>query len=260
MHGVRPEATEPLRRIELAAREVFAPWLSCVLVTGSVLKDDFVPGYSDLDVRVFLAIEALQGTDGPPRLDLALAFRERIGDLRPAAHGFSEFQVNFRPFGDPASGRDLPPGSYRLLYGEPPTFLGEITEQELLKSASCALSDVEGELRRWTAVVIDRTDDRLDQVVRGIGAVLRKSAYSAGVLLTGTPFRVWASDLEALDPVLDTAGLEAVTAFFGLVRRWPKRGLDPDFHRALLHQGFEAMVCLQAWWAMSRGRLALVSA
>jgi hypothetical protein len=260
VHGVRPEASEPLRRIELAAREVFAPWLSCVLVTGSVLKDDFVPGYSDLDVRVFVAIEALQGVGGPPRLDLALAFRERIGDLTPAVHGFSEFQVNFRPYGDPASGRDLPPGSYRLLYGEPPAFLGEITEEELLKSAACALNDIDLELRHWTALIVDRTDDRLGQVVRGIGSVLRSAAYSAGVLLTGTPFRVWASDLEALDPVLDTAGLESLTAFFASLRQWPRRGLDPEFHRILLHQGFDAMAGVQAWWALSRGRLALAPA
>lgn len=257
-YGVNSQAVEPLRRIEAAARDVFGSWLQSVLVTGPAVKDGLVPGFSVLTVHLFVDGEVLR-PDGSLRPDLTLEFRGRIGGLSPQAYGFGEFRVLFQSDLHPSPDQVFAPGAFRLVYGEPPRIVCEITDEGLLRSAEYALDGLSEQRRRWTLAAVDRADDQLAPVLRGIDGVLETAAYSAGVLLTGTPFRVWASDLETLGPMLDTAGLESLTGFFDGVRQWPWRNGALDYQHALLRQGFDAMDDVHSWWTGSRHRLVLAS-
>jgi hypothetical protein len=69
-----PRVDEVVAHILPALRTVFGVHLRAAIVKGSVIKGDFIPFYSDLDIHVFLESAAL--LDGAtPRADSASNLR-----------------------------------------------------------------------------------------------------------------------------------------------------------------------------------------
>ncbi|HEY6738836.1 MAG TPA: hypothetical protein VI076_08290 [Actinopolymorphaceae bacterium] len=249
--------SNPVIRTAEAARQVFGFGLRCVLVTGDAVRGA-VRGLSTLEAQVMVVPELLRAPDAP-RLDLALAFRDRLsGIVRP--DGFGEVDVRFASFDDYPPERRIPaPGSYRVILGEPPACFHEITPDQLLGDARTHLDNLERTIAEILADVVV-PDAALPTVVRRVYRAARPYAYDAAVVLTSTPFRVWASELGAVAPVVESCGMEDLVAFLEDVTDWPRRHHDPLWLRARLDQGVRGLYGVASWWSGSRERLLVANA
>lgn len=246
-----PRVEDAIAHILPALQKVFATHLRAAIVKGSAIKDDFIPYYSDLDLHAFLDRASLLN-DMTPRPELALAFQEAIGALQPEDYGFASFQIFFLTAEFPADWAPPPPGTYRVLLGDPQAIFGEPTPARLIENARWRLDQIAGELSSFVRSMVDKPNRALGRLSRSLGAYLKGQIYNAAVVIAGDPLRVWRSGLDEVIPVLNPVGSPAIQTFFSEVRSWPQRRDQLDYHRVLLHQGLRAMGDLAAWWDATR--------
>jgi hypothetical protein len=135
---------DPARRDALCARVIeaaivaFGRQLRCGILKGSALKGDFIPHYSDFGVHLFVDPAAMQAVD-VPRLDRALAFQAAFGQVDPRAYAVNACQVSFIAGGRYPDGWVKPiPGTYQVVYGEPPPGFAEADSADYVRSARVA--------------------------------------------------------------------------------------------------------------------------
>ncbi len=246
-----PRVDEAVARILPALQAVFGTHLRAATVKGSAIKGDFIPFYSDLDVHAFLAQAALLD-DSAPRPDLALKFREAIGDLEPEAYGFGSFQITFIPAEYPSDWSPSAPGTYRVLVGDPEALFGPSPPARYVSSSRARLDQVAAELASMVRSMVDKPDRALARQARLFGAYLKGQIYNAAVVITGDPLRIWRGRLDEVIQLLEPVGSPAIGRFFSGVRSWPERRGEVEYHRMLIRDGLQAMSDLAAWWAAAK--------
>lgn len=249
-----PRVDDAVAHILPALKTVFSPHLRAAIVKGSAIRGDFIPFYSDLDIHAFLDRAGLLD-DRSPRPDLALAFRDTIGSLDPEAYGFGSFQITFLPTVYPSDWSPSAPGTYQVLLGDPQPIFGPSPPARYMSSSRTRLDDVAPERASLVRSIVDKPDRVLGRHARLVGVYLKGQVYNAAVVITGDPLRVWQSRLDAVIPLLEPVGSPAIRAFFSGVRSWTERRGEPQYHRALIHDGLQAMGDLAAWWAAAKGRI-----
>jgi predicted nucleotidyltransferase len=237
--------------IVAACRSAFGPHLKCVILKGSAVKGDFVPDYSDLDLHAFVDGEILL-SDRTPKLEYALRFQEAIGALDPRAVGASQFQVYFlRADRTPEDWNPSVPGSYEVVYGEPPHALHEWKAFDYVAHAKRNLARISDDRRMLIDRIVDKPNRALATYVRLAGTYLKGHAYSAAIVASGDPVRALGMHttelvayLKGLDP-----SLSAVRRFFDLVAPWEGVERDPPHARAAFRQAIEALEAIERWAA-----------
>ncbi|RKY00431.1 hypothetical protein DRP77_11490, partial [Candidatus Poribacteria bacterium] len=181
---------EPIELIVESIKEVLGDHLRAIILKGSLVKGDFIPGYSDVDIHVLVDDEVMEGPRAL-RLEEALEVQRRIGKLRPQDYGVWGFQIFFLSAQNyPPDWSPPPPGGYVLLYGEIPEGMEETIEEQLRK-ARFSLIRIPGYISYLLERLVDKPDERLVEVVRLTGAILKAVLYNAASLLTGDPPSVW---------------------------------------------------------------------
>lgn len=244
-------ADDALSRIVPVLQQTFGDGLRAAVVTGSVVRGDFVPFYSDLDVHVFLEPRMLLD-EHAPLPHLALAFRDRIGDLTPDDYGFAGFQITFVPVAFRSDWAPMLPVHYRTLVGDPVPIFGAITAERFLAHARRRLDQLPSEVATLVRTIVDKTDVTLPRHSRLIGAYLKGQIYNAAVVISNDPLRVWQTGLaEVVGVAGDSISLE-IPRFFSEVKLWPERRAESDYQRQLVRVGLSSMLGLQRWWESTR--------
>lgn len=230
-----------------AALDAFEGNVRSIILKGSALTEDFTPGYSDLDVHVYVPSAYLRGPR-TPRLGPALAFQRAIGPLEPAAFGVDSFQVYFLDADHYPEDWSRPlPGTYELVYGEPIDDAASDTEH--LQRARDTLA----ELPRWLETLlgrfVDKTDGSIGPVVRLAGILLKGALYSATLLATGDPGALRRMNRSDLLEAVRQGGVATAPAeaFFDRVREWPRLQDDPEALREVFRCAIEALEMIGEW-------------
>lgn len=244
-------ADEVLSRIVPALQETFQEGLRAAVVTGSVIRGDFVPFYSDLDVHAFLEPEMLLD-EHAPLPHLALAFRDSIGDLNPDAYGFAGFQITFVPVAFRSDWAPMLPVHYRTLVGDPVPIFGAITAERFLAHARRRLDQLPSEVATLVHTIVDKTDGVLARHSRLIGAYLKGQIYNAAVIISNDPLRIWQTTLAEVIGVAGDAISREIPGFFSEVKLWPERRAESAYQRQLVRVGLNSMLDLQRWWESAR--------
>jgi hypothetical protein len=249
LEALPPKLRDALARLVAACRETFGDALRCVIVKGSALKGDFLFGYSDLDIHAFVDPEALVG-DRTPTLDHALRFQEAIGGMTPRDAGASQFQVYFlRADRPPEDWTPAVPGSYAVVYGEPPPALTNWRDADFVGQAARNLAGIPGEVLMLTGRILDKPDTSLAAYVRLAGTFVKGRAYSAAIRASGDPERALGMRttellryLESRDP-----SLAAVRRFFDFAASWERVERDPPYAREAFRAAIAALETLATW-------------
>jgi hypothetical protein len=240
-----PDLLEELcSRLVAASSAVFGDDLRGVILKGSAAHGGFVPGYSDVDVHLFLRDERLAAARVPREAD-AFAFQEAIGGIRPAA--VSELQVYFLPWeaGYPDDWVKPWPGTYRLIQGGLPDGFTDVTAEQYLSRAEQHLALFLAWTDDMLRFLATAGDDALPGLVRRLGAILKPMVYVIGTLTTREPERIWKLPLEAaLDVVSDYLPCGSFGAFFAETRDWPP---GPARARHMLRLGYAAIAEVRRW-------------
>src|SRR5919197_1617157 len=183
------------RRLVVAAQEAFGEHLRGAIAKGSAVKGGFVPYFSDFDLHLFVAQEAMLGWL-KPRLEYALAFQERIGPLPPADYQVSQCQVLCISWDTYPEGWTPPlPGTYRVLFGGLPPHLQHVSPHLVRQHAAQFFQDVPRQIKQLINRMLDKPDAGLPAVVRLLGTSIKPAGYHALALLHTDPLAVWSMPL-----------------------------------------------------------------
>jgi hypothetical protein len=187
LSDVQPEA-RPI--LEQAARVYIAhtrPWFEGLLAHGSAVKGGFIPGCSDIDLKLYLRDELFEGCSHLP-LELSVAIHRELATIDPAP--FSYIQCDAVPVGKPTSGEIGPVrGAYHLLAGRLP--VPEATEGEIRESARKGLSELDPTSPPTVRALLDRGEGRLERHVRLLCTNVWPALSQVLVLQEPDPVRVW---------------------------------------------------------------------
>ena len=249
LEALPPKLRDALDRVVASCREAFGDALRCVILKGSALKGDFLFGYSDLDIHAFVDPDALVG-DRTPTLDHALRFQEAIGDMAPRDAGASQFQVYFlRADRPPEDWTPAVPGSYAVVYGEPPPALTNWRDADFVGQAVRNLAGIPGEVLMLTGRILDKPDTSLAAYVRLAGTFVKGRAYSAAIRASGDPERALGMRTTELFRYLESRdpSLAAVRRFFDFAASWERVERDPPYARDAFRAAIAALETLGTW-------------
>ncbi len=218
-----PRVDEVVARILPALQSVFGPHLRAAIVTGSAIKGDFIPYYSDLDIHAFV--------DHTVLIQIIFVSADYRADWAPHL-----------------------PETYQSILGDARAIFGDLSPARFIAHASRRLDQLPGEISTLVRTIVDKPDRSLERLSRLLGVYLKGQIYNAAVVITGDPLRVWQSRLDEVIPLLEPVASPALRAFFSGVRSWTESRGDPEYHRTLIHDGLQAMSDLAAWWAAAKER------
>lgn len=238
---------EAVARIQEAARTAFGRGLRTILVHGSALTEDFVPGYSDLDVHIYVSPVFLRA-DRVPELEPAVDFQRALGALDPREYGVSSFQIfflNAERF--PTDWQKPLPGSYEVVYGGPVDDRAPLGER--LRAAHTHLETYRDHASSLVARFVDKPDAALPGMVRLAGAFLKGAVLSAVVVATGKPGAIPGTPVDELLEAVREAGADtaAASAFFEAITDWDGLREDPEGCRRAFGNAIRAMDDLVEW-------------
>lgn len=243
---LRDEAVTVIRE---AALEAFDSHIHAILLKGSALRDDFLPGYSDLDIHIYVPSSHMRG-GRQPRLENALRFQRAIGALDPTDYGVSSFQVFFIDAEHYPEDWSRPlKGTYEVLYGGP---MDEASSrEEHLRRSRENLSSYPGYIATLIERFVDKPDARIPDFVRLAGVFLKGAVYSASVAIANDPEVVVEHSLWELLGVLVDGGVETQPAeeFFRKVREWNEMRGDPEWCREAFGLAIQGMQNISDWFS-----------
>jgi hypothetical protein len=220
-----------------ALKDCFGETLRCVLLKGSALKGDFIPGYSDLDLHSFLSPEVMVGR-AAPRADLAMRFQASIGRLEPHDYDCNSFQLYFLNYERYPQGWAKPvPGSYLVLHGDLPPGFTDVSAEEYRRHAREVLGRLPVTIAQLIERGIDKPDRSLPPILRLAGIELKQATYAAASLRAQAPLEVWTlprTHVLARLSESEMPFLPELQATFAALEEWQGLISDPNRMRATL--------------------------
>ncbi len=238
-----------------ACRDIFIDeHIEGIVLHGSAVKGDIIPGYSDIDFMVFLAPNAFDAHGNLPD-EAAFAMQQRIGPMPWREAGFGYPQAYFYDV------RTLPdwwtgpvPGAYRELFGALPE-KALATKAGLRSGVRRLLSEtLPDRLNGMVSNFADSADAQLPRRVRLLGTDLTPTVFSLASLHTEDILALWAKQkLEALALVEDAypnaSGPKLAREFYRNVERLYVGDFDTHLGRQMFRTGVAFMR-----WAEEIGR------
>jgi hypothetical protein len=184
------------------AQEVFRENLTAMIVKGSAVKGDFIPHFSDFDVHLFADDSVMRGPLAPVQ-SIAIPFQERFSTIDVEHYRVSQIQVMIISAGNhPPEWIPAMPGSYRLVYGELPDSLPDVTAELVRAHAHDGLSRYGTWIDSLLGRIVDKPDPQFADSVRLAGTLLKSALYEASIVLGSPPLETWDRSLrDVLDHV-----------------------------------------------------------
>ncbi|MEX2226844.1 MAG: nucleotidyltransferase domain-containing protein [Dehalococcoidia bacterium] len=207
--GLVPEAQRPAREAAEACLKSTGDRCIALVAVGSVVKGGFIPGWSDIDILLYLTDDAFD--DGTLHLPLALTIQRSLANVEPAPFQFiSCLAVRAS---DPRAAPPLVHGAYVSLAGIVPS--SEATPEELRAQA-----------REWFAAagpepgyvgigLLEHGGGRLPLLVRRLCGEVWRALFHA-LALTEDPILAWTLPKPAAVEMLpgETASGRKIRAFY----------------------------------------------
>lgn len=233
-----------------ALQDVLGTRLRGLILKGSAVHGDFIPGYSDVDLHAFVDESALIAPQTLSTRD-SLALQRQLGALPLDAMGVSSLQLFVISWADgyPPEWVKPWPGMYTLVYGELPRGFTDVSRDQYVRGAhECVRLFPE-----WKHAILRRTINSTDLALAGmareLGAVVKPMAFVAATLITKDPRAIWSGPLsrvlDVIEPVVSPG--RAFSAFFRGLQPWPP---DPDSLRQLIQTGSDAIDDTWAWYTV----------
>jgi hypothetical protein len=243
--GVQPEAREIVRAAAAVYARHTAPWLIGLIVHGSAYKGGFIPGCSDIDLKLFLRDDAFAGPGARLPFELAASIQRDLARIDPAPfqyiQGYAEVAAS-------RAGRAGPiPGAYHVVLGQLP--VPEATEEELRTSARAALDGLDPYPDYIVGGLLQHGGGRLERAVRFVCTDVWPMLYQSLALQQESAVRVWGLPKRAAIELLTmgTPLRATIERFYASVVAY--YGGDPSVERAVavLQDGVAFLTAAHMW-------------
>jgi hypothetical protein len=189
LSGVQPAAQEVVHAVARIYSHHTAPWLIGLLVHGSACKGDFIPGCSDIDLKLNLRDEAFVGPDTRNNLPFALAaaIHRDLARVDPAPFQYIQCYAE-RP--TPRKGQVGPvAGAYHMVLGNLP--VPEATARQLLAAARAALERLDPYPDYVSKDLLQHGGGRFERAIRFACTDVWPALYQLLCLQQPDPIEVW---------------------------------------------------------------------
>jgi hypothetical protein len=186
-----PEARAIVRSAAQIYFECTLPWFIGLLIHGSALKGGFIPGCSDIDLRLYLRDGAFQ-PNGDLRFDLSLAIQRDLSKIDPAPSQYIQcYAQPPRLTTATNTGGDIGPfpGTYHMLLGELP--VPEPTADQVRERARQLLATLQPVPAHLANGLIDHGGGRLERHVRLLCTEVWPTLFNVLTLRAANPLEVW---------------------------------------------------------------------
>ncbi|HEX8996499.1 MAG TPA: hypothetical protein VF812_10745 [Ktedonobacterales bacterium] len=244
--GVQPEAREVIRAAAQVYARHSAPWLVGLLVHGSAYKGDFIPGCSDIDLKLYLRDEVFAGAERQLPFALAAAIQRDLARIDPAP--FQYIQC-YAEGSSPRAGQLGPvPGAYHLLLGRLP--VAEATAEQLEVAAHAALARLNPHPAYITTTLLQHGGGKLERAVRLACTDVWPALYQALSVQRADPLRVWTLPKQRAIALLlsDSPMRRAIERFYASIIAYYDD--EPSVERGIdaLRDAMTFLAAARAWW------------
>lgn len=244
--------------VVLAAAEIYyrhtQPWFIGLLIHGSAYKGGFIPGCSDIDLRLYLEDEAFDQYGELP-IELAAAIHRDLASVDPAPFQYVQTYAFARHATDakPAHWISVIPGTYHLLKGSMPH--PETTETQVIARCHHTLQSVPTWIAGASRQLLDHGKDKLQRHARFRCTEVWPALYSVLTLRDDRPFAIWKLPKEeaiALMPEDEPMG-KAIRAFYRAVYRYFGETHSVDDALQVTICGVRFLQAVEQWYEESIG-------
>ncbi len=233
-----PEPRDLLPGTVDALKAMFGDRLRCVLLTGSVAKSEWIPGWSDLDIHALVDGLNIIGL-GP---GVARAGQRNLGPLDRHRHQLGSLQLMLID-ADRYPRGFVPPVTYELVFGELPRALTEVPAQVYWDKVDADLGSLRMKALAIASAFMSSTDAELPAVVQKVAGLLKDGLYATTVTIVGDPLRGLAlrrAELLSLVGARMGNGSE-LRRFYALLERWDLTLQDADSLRDTFEAGWDVI-------------------
>ncbi|GHO44852.1 hypothetical protein [Ktedonospora formicarum] len=166
------------------------PWFIGLGIHGSAYKGGYIPGCSDIDLKLFLRDEALTPYGELP-LEIGQAIQRDLACIDPTPFSYIQTMVlTPGPRGNRPTDWSLPiPGTYHMLAGNIPT--REQTEAETLAKCHETLQRARRGIINVSGDLLHHGSGKLERATRFLCTDVWPTLYSYRSVQTGRPFTIW---------------------------------------------------------------------
>lgn len=213
-----------------------------IVLHGSAVKGGFIPGYSDLDLMVFLTPDCFDGNGALPD-ETVFAVQERIGPLPWQEAGFRYPQAYFYDARRlPAWWTGPPPGAHRVLWGALPPEARPSPEGVRRSARDWLARGLHEAVAADLHGFIDADDASIPRRLRLLGTRVTPTMFAVLTLEADDPIALWAQPKDAALEQLrarypGASGPNAAGRFYEAVRRLYGAAFDPDAGRTAFRDG-----------------------
>ncbi len=248
--GIAPEARPIVEQAAAIYMKHTAQWFVGLIVYGSALRGDFIPGCSDVDLQIYLDASAFEPGDRDRDrsrlpLDLCIAIQRDLAklDLGP----FSYIQGHVFSTGFREGWVGPVPGTYRLVSGTLPT--GEATPEQLRRGAAARLSALEPVPEHLTSGLLDYGEHGLEHQVRLLISEVWPALKQVLVLQGGDPVGIWSlTKQQAIDLLPEDSPMgRAIRDFYAATHAYYPAQEPVEAGLAVIEQGVAFLQAAKAW-------------
>lgn len=166
------------------------PWFIGLAIHGSAYKGGYIPGCSDIDLKLFLRDEALSPYGELP-LEIGQAIQRDLARIDPTPFSYIQTMVlTPGPRGNRPADWSLPiPGTYHMLAG---TILErEQTEEEVLTKCHETLQRTRRGIINASGDLLHHGSGKLERATRLLCTEVWPTLYSYRSVQTGQPLAIW---------------------------------------------------------------------
>jgi len=220
-------------------------WCMGVLVHGSALKGDYIPGCSDIDFQLYLEPAAFTQKGQLP-LEVCLALQRDLAKIEPFP--FQYIQGHTLP-SSPWKGYLGPiPGAYHVVAGTLP--IPEATEEELRLSARTALEKLDPPMAYLTEGLLEHGGGRLAYRVRLLCTDVWPMLYHILTIQQGNGLGMWnLPKRKAMDLLpKESASAQTLLAFYQAIRTYYPEEAPVEEGLRAIESGVAFLKSVKSWW------------
>jgi hypothetical protein len=225
------------------------PWFVGLILFGSAVKRDVIPGCSDIDFQLFLDRSAFD-RDGDLPFELACAIHRELASIDPTP--FRYIQTAVLSQDPPPSFVGPVPGTYQLLAGRLP--VSEADNHHLRQASKEGLEELLRKRPLSTQVLLEHGAGRLERNVRLLCTKVWPALYQVLTFLEEDAVGVWALPRQAASARLPQGWLPQhdIQSFYAAVRAYypDERPLEAGLE--VMRHGLSFLAGVREWWRLNR--------
>jgi hypothetical protein len=248
LSGVQPDARQVVHAVARIYARHTAPWLIGLLVHGSACKGDFIPGCSDIDLKLYLRDEAFVALDTGNKLPFVLAAAIQRDLARVDPTPFQYIQC-YAERSVPRKGQLGPvAGAYHVVLGQVP--VPDATAAQLHEAARAALERLDPYPRYIAEDLLEHGGGRFERAVRFACTDVWPVLYQLLCLQQPDPVQVWALPKRQAIALLPPGSTQhrAIAGFLASVIAYYAG--EPSVERGLevLQSAVAFLGAARTWW------------